>query len=735
MSEQTKPTSVVSTDSEYLDNIIGPVELVGLAPLVNPFYNHVSSQRLMMLSSHLVQTLVLTGAEHPMVFSGIEGKLGEYEHDTTARKSPIQIKAVIPRFSNLSGALSVRDTPYWTVIFRTDDESQCIDYFNLYTYTYRSDGYGYPNKLMNTNKLVAGNVLQPDEKLTTSPAHDGNKYMLGTNLNVCFMDIPHVTEDAFIISQSAAKKLGSYSYFTVSFKIAPNQIPLNLYGNFEEYKFMPDIGETVRDDGILCALRTPTPCSIIGDTSEESLVNIQHLHDSKIYAKPGAEVVDVNITVNRSVKTKLPDEILTQVAKYRDPINDYCLKVVRLYNQCVAENRPISDRFNALVTRCMENLILDKIRVPGLKENYSFKAYKRKEPVEFIYITVTYRYIDSIKRGFKLTNRCGGKGTVADIWPDEDMPVDEQGFRADFIKAGISVMNRMNPSQWYEQFITRGAELVRRRVSDMVTSDGSDSGYAKAFDYAVEFAHDCNYNWARLIREQHADIVDKKRFIDDVLRDGLSIWMPPGITNINSEWVIKMSNKWDIRKSYVTYRVTEPDGTKRTVKHRSKILIGKEYIYLLYKKPHLRCTNLGYINQYRSPVRASAQAKLGDPIPQTANRTGEDEIRNYLMSSGAETAAYILSLYANSYEGVMQLGSHLLFDKCPSQLQDVEMSLSDLIKSNVMIGVTSHILSTVGVKLIPDKEEVAALVSDGGATNALTDYDDSDDDKPSSRDE
>ncbi len=444
MQEQIESGIKCSTDSPYLDNIIGPIELLGLAPPMNPLYHHVSSQRLMMLSTHLVQTLVLKGAEFPKLFSGIEGRVGEYEHDPTARSEQIEVLAIIPRFHNISGLHAIRgNPPYWTVIYRTDDAEQRINYFNYCSYTYRSDGYGYPNKILNWNKLAVGNSIAPGEKLITSPAHDGNKYMMGTNLNVCFMDIPHVTEDAFIISESAAKKLSSYGYSTVSFKIAANQIPLDLYGEDDEYKFMPDVGECVHSDGILCALRTPSENSIIHDTAISSLAKVQHLHDSKIYAPPGAEIVDIDIVVNRKCKTKIPDHIFTQVKKYRDPINTYNTQVIEAYNKAVSEGRPIADEFNTLVTRCMESLALDNAPIPGVKRKFAFKAHKRKEAIDFIYITVTYKYTHEIQRGFKLTNRCGGKGTVAAIWPDEDMPTDEQGFRADFIKASVSVFNRI----------------------------------------------------------------------------------------------------------------------------------------------------------------------------------------------------------------------------------------------------------------------------------------------------
>ena len=107
-----------------------------------------------------------------------------------------------------------------------------------------------------------------NDDIVHAPTHSGSIYKLfGCNLNVAYMAIPQVTEDGIAISESAAKKLETEGYSTISIDIGPGQIPLNLYGDETNYKFMPDIGNTVHEDGVVCALRTPTADSIVHDTS------------------------------------------------------------------------------------------------------------------------------------------------------------------------------------------------------------------------------------------------------------------------------------------------------------------------------------------------------------------------------------------------------------------------------------------------------------------------------------
>lgn len=719
----------MAKDYPYLKNVSAAPTLLGLAPLLNPFSDHVSAQRLTMWSSHLNQVQILHGNEFPRVCSGWEPMVGTYEFDPTASDQDRQVIAVIPRIIPHQGIYPINVNPYYTIIYRgcRDDK---IGYFNYNLHTMRSDGYGYKNIQLRKDLLSPGTLIPANTKLITSPAHHGNMYNLGTNLNTCFMSIPQITEDAFVISESAARKLCSDGYGKISFKIGSNQIPLDLYGSDDEYKFIPDIGEHVRDDGLLCALRTPSADTMIYDTAPENLRKVQHLHDSPFYVPKGSEIVDIEVVVNRKNKVKTPMTFFTQVQKYREPTDTYCMKVVETYQKVIAEGRECDAAFNALVTRCMSNLIIDGIKVPnlGLKIK-DLQPYRRKEPIEFIYVTVTYRYEHTTSKGFKTSNRSGGKGTLGAIWPDECMPVDEHGIRADMIKGPVSVFNRMNPSQWYEHFMSRGAMLLTMRIREKFKTPQPESEWLNAFATVIDYLKDCNPSWGELAERKHPTNKDKCELVQDVLDQGIYIQVTPFTKGIDQHWVIKMAKKWGIDKTPVTYKAPFKDGTWHTITTKEPVMIGTEYFFLLYKMPHLRCCSLGYANQYRSPVRANALAKLQYPISQTSIRFGEDEIRNILMTSGAETAAYILGTYANSHDATMNLGRHLLFDEHPTALEDIDLSLTDIIKSNSIISLTRHLFSCVGVNIAPTEEEVRAIISDREAVDATEEVNMDDGDK------
>lgn len=399
---------------EYLNNTKAPVQLMGLSVLLNPFADHTSSQRLMMWSSHLQQIQVLHGCEFPRIYTGFESMVGEYEYTTTEREDDVQVRQRIPRFRPSPGpnGIDAGNIPSHIIVYHSNETGR-VGYFELSKFTMRADGYGYANKWneQGVALLNEGTHLPKNLWLSTSPAHKGNMYMMGTNLRTAYMSLPQVTEDAFIISESAAKKLTSDAYTTVSFRIAPNQIPVDCYGTDEgEYKIFPELGQYVRDDGILCALRTPSENSFVYDVNRESLRKPQFLHDTIIYAPPGAQVVDIDVVINRSCKVKTPPEVFEQVYRYREALNIYHLRIWNEYLKARDENREIEPAFNTLVTRALESLSIDGERIPRMPGRRSkVTATFRKEAIEFMYITITLRYENRISAGFKTSGRYGNE--------------------------------------------------------------------------------------------------------------------------------------------------------------------------------------------------------------------------------------------------------------------------------------------------------------------------------------
>lgn len=690
--------------NDYLSNTTAPPELLGASSLMNPTCAQMSAQRGLMCASHLPQAQIIHGCEHPRVFTGFESMIGEYEFDTTERNQDIQIVEIIPRFVVNNGANPLKDNPYFTIIYRGCDDNK-IGYFNYEKFTMTGDNYGYKNKLLNINQLNKGNFIPKQMKLCTSPAHDGNKYMLGTNLNTAFISLPQLTEDAFVITESAAKKLASDGYTQISFKILPNQIPRDLYGDGEEYKFFPDIGEYVREDGVVCALMTPTADSFISDIYKGNISKIQYLHDTLFYAPKGSQVVDVNIWINRKCKVKSSKDMFTQAQKYRDHINSYNLKVWEAYQESVRKGYEVTHEFNQLVTDCLNSLLADNVRIPGFNKKADMTLVKKKEAIKYMYVTLTFRYPHEISLGSKLSGLWGNKGTLSAIIPDEDAPVDDNGCRAEILVDSTTVFNRMNFGQWYTQFFNRGGVLITQRIQQSIAN--GDTDYNKHYEYLTGYLRDINFKWADELDKLHSDTYSRKSLIEETIKQGGPyIQLSPFTKGIDQYLIKRLTEKYNIGKTPVEFNMVDKRGHKKHIRTKRPVMIAPNYWFSLYIIPHVRTSGLGYVSQYYSPVRAGSLAKLQSPISQTPIRIGEDEIRNIVMVSGSETAARILGMYANSREGLNKLGEYLMFSPSPSKLHRIDIENSELEKTNNIIGVAKHIFACTGCNITPTEEQV-----------------------------
>lgn len=708
---QTMATlSAASSLSSYLNNIKADPRLLGPTTLLNPMPDHVSAQRGKMFSDHASQWQVLKGCEFPYVFTGYEKQIGSYEVSTTERNQDIAIERIIPKFNVNNGSSPLTYYPSTTVIYKTvgNDEPK-YGYFNIDKFTARSDGYGYSNVQVNYSNLSKYTLIPKNEKLVTSPCHKGNKYCYGTNLRVAYMSLPHVTEDAFLISETAARKCGTTGIDKVTINIKIDQIPVNLYGNEDgEYKFFPDVGEYVNDDGILCALRKPTAESFIYDTAVENLSTVQPLHDTVYYAPRGAKIVDVDVVINSAAYQSQP--MFAQCEKYRDQLDAYWAQIYETYQEIKKRDgaKALTFDFNSLIAAAYNRLRVDNY--PWLRDIPSsgrrrIKPRIKKEVVEYISLTITYMYDRELQCGYKLAGRYGNKGVVSIIMPDEMMPVDENGLRADIVVDPISVFNRMNPAQWYEQFFNRGSELLMQRVKDIIATTHN---YGEAYNLITSYCTDINPNYGKKIKDMTDTELKRKEFINDCVNDGVYLNVVPFMKDIDQNKIIELVNKYHIYKSPVRFGVYT-DETKQNIKWittKKPVMIGYEYWMMLYKMPHAHGSGISHVNQYRTPVKGSKFAMEQYPVNQTPFRLGEDEVRNLIMVAGANTAAKILCEYANSPEAVNDLAGHLLNDEHPGALKSVDdLTLDQMVKGNGIVGVTKHIFSTFGVDISPEDEE------------------------------
>lgn len=698
-------------------------EHLGLQPQLAPFPQHCSCQRLMMMSSHVVQSMVLKHAEPPRIFTGMENVIGKYMFTTTRREQDAHILAIVPKFAPTRWHHG-DDMPSYTVLYRGEKDG-LVHYMEVNKYTFLHDGFGYINERPDIDMLAPESDLPKEACLTRSPAWKGNDYCMGLNANVCFLTDWSVTEDAFVISESFAKKCTNLSVNQIKLNLGIDDVMLNLYGDHDvdEYKVIPDIGDTVRSDGIIAAIRQRNSSSCVTDMSPEALQKIEPLHDELHKAPPGSKILDVDVYINfdQLRKMKDSDTCYDQLLKFYKDHMYYYDEIVKYYQEFLDQGMQISDEFNTLVLRCME-----------LSNNKKFvkkhiKLCDPREPIEFITVVITYSFEREISLGSKLTGREGGKGVISEIRPDDMMPVDDNGIRADIVMTPASIINRMNPSQLYEQFWNRVSDQVVRNVV------AEKMGWKQAYQYMLGFCRDFRKNYAEALDVYLLDTDDKKKaWVEENIQIGyirlLAAWTKHHtLRDIKGTVSAKMykdivdecggnedspygylnfiARKYGVEATPVTYKFKDEDtGEIVTVRTKQPALIGSKYLMYLGKIPDdvITSVEVGHVNQFETPIKPkSKRVKEQSLVGLTPQKFGEDEVCMLNMSLGCDVVARMMCLHSAAPSISKELFKTLLTEGRPTQLTALNKTTQEVINENRNVLIFADMMGAIGYDVRP----------------------------------
>lgn len=680
----------LARDYPYLNNVNLEHRLMGFQAGLVPLVQNISHGRLDMFAGHVNQAMVLDGAEWPLLFSGYEQNLGEYEFSTSNRTQDVLVLAVIPKYPLVRGERHIHKNPSLTVVYRGLEDNK-IGYFTVDSYTKCSDGFGYENVYLNTHLLSAGQYIPKEAQLTTSPIHKNGLYCMGVNANVAFMTLEDTIEDAMLISRTLAAKMRTTEIHREVIPVFANQHPLNIYGDETEFKLCPDIGECVNDTGVLAGFRPISSESFMSDVQPRALEQPQFLHDEIFYAPPGAEILDYDFHVAKGATT---DYLYAQVEKYIYAANRYWREIINIYQQNKHELEPTKE-FNTLVTTAIKRLAAAGESVPGLSRKPKTRLLgKNKRFIDFMQIVVTYMTKRDCSLGFKITGRDGCKGVVCRVADDADMPVDDYGIRADLVIDPKSVIARMNTSQWNEQAINRVSEFMRRGLEATYKQDPEGS-----FSRLIEYYADINPNYAELVRTTKDTSDARAAHVRDAVANGISIHVPAGLNTVNLKLIKYLKDKYNVKVSPVTYVNRDEDGTVTGVfRTKADVCIGSKYVYLLCKIPEPSSSGIARVNQYNTPMKSSAADRLRYPIRQSPIRFGEDEVRIESMDLAVTSEVMrLMSLQGNSQKGVSALAEEILTNPYPTRITRISISTPDLVQSNTVVRVFHHMMATMGV--------------------------------------
>lgn len=695
-------------------------EFLGIHAM-NPFAMNNSASRGFMFSSHFTQHLVTNGLQERIIYAGPEQEFAKYSLGVRMPADGRIIK-VIEKYPPGVGKDSLNLNPESLVIYE-NVKTREIDCFVIPRFRSFHQYFGWQCEPKEGMDLLRHSQFIPKDTMfvDTPGVKDGNSYMYGRNVNVAYMSIPGVSEDGIAVSRSELENWKYRVYETRVVEWGSSTFPVNIYGKDKPF---PDIGEYIRQDGLLMALRKYRPESYVVDMGINDIMEVDHVFDKPTYVRPGnvgnarGRVVDIEIISNNSPTKNIPLGMTEHTDKYVNALLKYYHQILQTEEQLRIEHRRkygggkinISPAFNKILVRALAitNYGSDKIK-------QALKLIHRRQQIDEYYAKFVIEYEVTPNMGDKLSNCSGSKGVICEIIDDDKMPVRPDGVRADMIIDPGPVFNRMNIGQSYEQYMTCACYDVAVRITHqlgLIPSTHSNDFqkrpevspddllsmnrelFETSYDYLTSFYKVFNQTMFKYFSS--LSIEDKAEHLSDVINEGTPrIFLPCNNERLPFEIVNDLERDFNV--TYTPVRYTGPGGVE--VETAKKVRIGAVYMFLLDKPASEWSSSAAARLQHFGILSSVTKSeKFANPFRNSPTRiSGETETRIFACYTGARAVAEMFDRTNNPVTR-RNIYWNLLDADVPSRMKHiVDRNLVPLGASRP-IQILNHILQCAGLK-------------------------------------
>jgi DNA-directed RNA polymerase beta subunit len=629
-------------------------DLMGVNGL-NPWDGHDSSSRKQMFSSHIGQTLVIKGATERFCQTGMEREYAKY---TFSVKMPVdaQVIRVIERYPSKIGQDTIRFSPQSIVIYENAETKEIgmLDIRNFCSY-HPYFGFEYkpqPGRM----QIYPGAFVAKDTIIMDSPSitPDGG-YKYGRECNMAFMSMPGVSEDGIVISRDVLKEFAIKTYERRVVDWGSKRFALNLYGDENNYKPFPDIGDRIREDGLLMALRSYDKELSVVEQNVNALREVDFTFDKLYYAAgAGGKIIDIKVQHDLN-QNGLQGGMDAQPEKYDIARRQFHQDIVNEYNRLKRDHPQglqLTPEFHRQVVESLAVVENEKDRIQKLYRQAPLDDWR----VEFV---IEYEITPTI--GFKLTDCHGGKGVICKIAEPHEMPVDENGNRADIVMDPNSTVSRMNLGRLYEQYINAASRDVALKIRNDLHLSADDNERmieAKLVELQSTRPELIERSWAYLMG--YYQIVSPQMFIwftsdeykrprtehlASIIKKGIYLYMPPD-NEPESVEIIK-----ELEKHYrpVYGPVSYIGNSGKRVVTKNPVRIGSMYIIMLEKiGDDWTAVSSGKLQHFGVLSQVTNTDKNSTPSRNQAIRAwGEAEVRIGVSYVGPEFVAEMLDANNN----------------------------------------------------------------------------------------
>jgi len=615
--------------------------------LLMPNANKTDGNRGTLWCAHAGQLVTVKHAEPPLVYTNFENQVGIY---STAgyKKSKGHFRVIDKIFKN----------KYYYVMIVQDIDTEEYDIFTREECKWLTEHYGFKWDNESIDSLKKDDTIKKNDVLFKNDFYDENmNFGYGVNLNAVYFTYKNLTlEDAVVISESASKKLSTYSVNKVVVSVNTNDILLNLYGNGENYKAFPDIGEEIKDQTLACRRRI-NYSTVVYDL--KGLTEVKE-SDEKFYCK--GKVVDIEVFSNIPEEELKEQKYNEQVLKYDKEQRVFADSIYKKLKKIVESGKcTFSDELLYFYNNC-------KIQID---DNVYFTNQNSKFSGFIIKFTLLEE--EPLNIGSKITGRYGNKGCISTILPDDQMPTvaegEFKGMRADICLNPLGVFNRLNPSQLIEQELNWVAKFVRKDIQ-------AESSLDNKTNLLIDFITMANEEEAGVMKEYLSTLSDKEKedFFGDMVEHGIPICQKPFFGNVGLDNLEKIYEKYPKVDYFKCEGISTP------------LIIGETYMVRLKHEPFSKFSarSTSFLNLRGLPTKSKSFKEYKDLYSKTPIRIGNMEISNLSLTNDMDSIMDLLNSYSNNEANRKELITQLLtgnpFD-INVELSEEESSTSKILKS------------------------------------------------------
>lgn len=619
------------------------IEDMGLAAAVNACGRFNSASRAQMTYSQYTQAVTMEIMESPNISNCLESQMADY---TFSDKIPENCRVISVHKKFPRGFIGVPESDQeTTIIFAT--ESGEVDCLVVKEADTRHLEFGSIRKLNPRLKSIKpGDYIEGETRMATSPTvmHDGT-WATGINLNFCCLSLYGAIEDGFIFRKSKAEQCAPLRMGSKRGSCGKQRYMLNTYGTADNFKGFPDVGDKIRDDGLIMAFRSYDDNFDVINLTNEELMKIDTASDERIYGMAGATVYDVNVWANDIEKSqnkmRTPVGTDLQMHRYLQVFDRFYDSILRSYeNNIKRERLHMTPKLSSLIRTALghrPNKTKRDLKAKGFRftgTDAPIGKRRKMETLDEYEVEIKYHRRDVLNTVAKMTDPNGSKGILCEIRDDADMP-----DGVDVIQLGKAVVSRLNLGQLYQQFMGAAGRDVRLEMLRM--SDNGDS-LLDIFDYLRSFYMSISRQLCGRIDLAFNDDRRKSKHVNWIMDNCIKLHIQADDLDIGPDMIERVHEV--VEPTFEPIEYINYNGKR--VRTKNKVFIGDKYFILLDKTAAVaKAVSCSLLQTHGLIVGSTSRNKYANASVIQATRVyGETEVRNYIASMGGGVMAKIMRL-------------------------------------------------------------------------------------------